>query len=156
PHGPEPDGIRIVSQDCGLRLKILAWEVQIRRLRASGALIGDLFGPPKSVKKFESYPGMLAQNAVLDDDVVIALEKAALTVVLVDHALTVVLQQFAQARVAVNRRPTIAVNHRGIASGDAAGLANGRAGVDLTAVEHDVQRLIRRKPMMGDAHRPVL
>ena len=53
-------------------------------------------------------------------------------------------------------RPPIAVNDRGIASRDAAFLANGRARIDVTALEHDVQRLIHSEPVVRDAHRPDL
>src|SRR5438874_12700150 len=95
---------------------------------------------------------MVSEDAVLDDHMVIRLEKASLTVVFVDHSLPVVLQQLTQARVAVDGRPTIAVNHRGITSGDAAALADSRARVDVTAVEHDIQRLIHGEPVVGDAY----
>src|SRR5205085_3232645 len=102
------------------------------------------------------YPGMVSEDAVLHDDVVIGMEKAGLLVVLVDYPPAVVLEQPAQARIAVDGRPTIAVNDRGITSSDAVALADGRARIDVATVEHDVQRLIHGEPVMGDAHRPVL
>ena len=57
PHGPQPDGVRIVAQVGGLRLEVLSRKVQIRRLGAPGAFIGHGFGLLEGVVQFQSYPG---------------------------------------------------------------------------------------------------
>ena len=57
PHGTDADGIRVFPQDCGLLLKILAWEVQVRRLRASGAFIGHLLERWKALNSSRAAQG---------------------------------------------------------------------------------------------------
>src|SRR5215510_15392003 len=99
---------------------------------------------------------MVFENAVLHDHVVIRMTTASLLVVFVDDLPAVVLQQLPQPRVAVDGCPPISVNDRSITSGDTVALANGRARIDFTAVEHDVQRLIRSEPVVRDTHRSVL
>src|SRR5215813_9006281 len=84
------------------------------------------------------------------------MEKASLLVVLVDDPPAVVLQQLPQTRVAVDGCPPIPVNDRSIASSDPVALADGCACINFATVEHNVQRLLRSEPVMGDPHRPVL
>ena len=53
----------------------------------------------------------------------------------------------------MDRRPTIAVDHRRITSGDTAFTADRGAGIDVATVEHDVQGLIHGQPVVGNTHR---
>jgi MFS family permease len=156
PHGPKPDGVGVFAQDRCLLLEVVAREVQVGRLRSPGAFIGHFFGTLEGVVQFQGHPRMLLEDAVLDDHVVIAMEKSGLSVVVIDDIPAVVLQQLSEARVAANGRPAIAVNHRGISRGDPIPLADGRARIDVATVEHDVQRLIHGQPVVGDAHGPSL
>ena len=87
---------------------------------------------------------MFAEDAVLHDHVVIGLEEPGLPVIFEDNRLAVVLQQFAQARIAGDLRPAPAVDDGRIAGGDPARWSDRRAGIDLAAVEHHVEGLIRR------------
>ena len=80
---------------------------------------------------------MLAQDAVLDDDVVIGLEEPGLPIIFKDDPLAVIRQQFAQTRVARDLGPAPAVDDRRVAGGDPARRADRRAGVDLAAVGPD-------------------
>ena len=98
---------------------------------------------------------MVFEDAVLHNHVVIHMEKARLPVVFIDDPLPLSSSNF-EARIAMNGRTTIPVNDRGIASGDAVCLANGRARIDVTAVEHDVQRLIHGEPVVLMPTGPVL
>ena len=81
---------------------------------------------------------MVTQDAVLHNYVVVSMEKSGLPIIIVDHLLAVILQQLPQTRVAVDGCPPIAVNDRGIARRDTLSAADGRARVDITAVEHNV------------------
>src|SRR5215472_8833727 len=91
-HGTEPDGVWVFPQDGGLSLEVLAREVQVCRLSAPGTFIGDFFGALERVVQFQGHPRMLPEDAILDDHVVIAMEKSGLPVVFVDDPSAVVRQ----------------------------------------------------------------
>src|SRR5712691_11866573 len=153
-HGCQPEGVRICPNYGRLLLAIFPWKVQICRFIAPGAFIGYFLGLPEGVEQFEGYPGMIAEDAVLHNHVVVRLEEPRLPIEFEDGGLAVVLEQLPQARVALDLCPSPAVDDRAIAGGDAALGADGRARVDFAAVEHHVQGLIGGKPVMGDTCGP--
>src|SRR5438552_16369227 len=93
---------------------------------------------------------MFLENAVLHDHVVVGLEASGLSIELVDDPLAIVVQQLHEARVAVDRRTAPAVDDRRLAGGDTSLGSDGRARVDLAALEHHLQRLIPGAPVLGD------
>ena len=88
-------------------VEVLSWEVQVGRLGAPGAFIGDGFGLLEGVVQLQGHPGMVPEDAVLHNHVVIALETSGLLVKFIDDALAVILQQFPQARIAMDGCPAI-------------------------------------------------
>src|SRR5438093_13103999 len=98
---------------------------------------------------------MILENAVLHDHVVVGLEASGLSIELVADPLAIVVQQLLEARVAVDRRTAPAVDDRRVAGGDTSLWSDGRARVDLAAIERHVQGLIHGEPVMGDTRRSV-
>jgi hypothetical protein len=76
PHDVEPEGGRVFSQGSGLPLEVFAREVQVRQLGAPGAFIGDRFGLLEGGEQLRDHPRVVPEDAVLDDDAVIRLEKS--------------------------------------------------------------------------------
>src|SRR5207245_682438 len=155
-HRPQADGIWIVSEDRGLLLEVLSREEEGDRLGSPGVLVGHFLGSLEGSVELECHPRMLLENPVLDDHVVIRLEASGLSKERVDGLLAVVVQQLLQSRVALDRRATPAIDDGRISGGDAGLGPDGRARVDLAAVEHHVQRLIHGEPVMRDADWPLV
>src|SRR3989441_11363109 len=131
PHGSQTDGIRIVSEDRRLLLKVLSRKEQVRQLGSPGALVGHFLGSLKGLEQLQRHPRMLLENAVLHDHVVVRLETSGLSIELVHDPLAVVVQQLPEARVAVDQRTAPAVDDRRVSGGDTRFRADGRARVAL-------------------------
>ena len=84
----EPDYLSRIDEYRHMRLRAL------QELGLTGPFESYFLGPLEGLKQFQGHPWVLAQNAVLNDNVVVAVETTGLPVVLVDHVLSVVGQEF--------------------------------------------------------------
>ena len=90
---------------------------------------------------------MFPQDAVLHDDVVVAVVEPGLLEVLVNKSFPVIWEKFADVGVAGGGSAAVSVNHGCVAGGHRAGTQSG-VNVNLTFIQHHVQRLVRSQPVM--------
>src|SRR5215469_4064407 len=90
-HGGQPERIRVFSEDGPLLFEIPPGKVQISSLGTPSPFVGDFFRSLERVEQLQRRPGVVAENAVLNDDVVIGLEEAGFPIIFEDHRPAVIL-----------------------------------------------------------------
>src|SRR5262249_14145473 len=115
-HRREPARVRVVAEE-GRLLVGVALEVEVRAAATAHSLVGDPLRLPQRVVQGHGHPGVCPRDALLDEVVVVRLERSRLPEVVADHTLAAVGQEGPHAR-----------------AGPDAVIVDAEAGIELTTV----------------------